>query len=95
MTKEQHLLIILSEECAEVTQAVSKALRFGLEDTNPTTGITNRFEIIKELSELFGVYEMLRDNGTLHTMRDEDIKKKKEKVEHFMKYSIERNQLEK
>ena len=35
MNREEHLLTILSEECAEVIKDVSKALRFGLDDYPP------------------------------------------------------------
>lgn len=37
MNKAEHLLTCLAEECAEIQQAVSKALRFGVE--------TNRFDV--------------------------------------------------
>jgi len=32
MTREEHLLVITSEECPEVIKEVSKSLRFGLDD---------------------------------------------------------------
>ena len=35
MTREQHLLVILGEECAEVQQLVAKILRFGLDSYHP------------------------------------------------------------
>jgi hypothetical protein len=35
MTREQHLLTILAEECGEVVQRASKAIRFGLDESQP------------------------------------------------------------
>lgn len=37
MTKIENLLVTLSEECAEVQQAVSKVLRFGKNNYNSAT----------------------------------------------------------
>lgn len=45
MNLKEHLLTVLSEECAEVQQAVSKALRFGAKDSRPGTDSTNAQEI--------------------------------------------------
>ena len=36
MTREEHLLTIVAEECAEVAQRATKALRFGLTDPKGT-----------------------------------------------------------
>jgi len=35
MTRADHLLVIIMEECAEIQQATAKALRFGLDDAAP------------------------------------------------------------
>ena len=41
---EQHIeaMLILQEECAEVTQAVSKIFRFGFDERYPVDGPDNR-----------------------------------------------------
>lgn len=41
MNLQEHLLSCLAEECAEVGQCVSKALRFGLQDAQPGQPLTN------------------------------------------------------
>jgi len=65
MTRSEHLLVILAEECNEVAQRVSKALRFGLEEIQPGQGKTNAERISDELDDLMAVLEMLCDEGCL------------------------------
>ena len=45
MNRQEHLLIKLIEECAEVQKAAAKALEFGLENKNPDTRLSNAKEI--------------------------------------------------
>jgi hypothetical protein len=52
MNIEQYLLIKLMEECAEVQQACSKALRFGLDNSCPVSGMTNRLHIEDEVTDM-------------------------------------------
>jgi hypothetical protein len=40
------------EECAEVQQACSKALRFGLDSKCPISGMTNRLYIEDEVTDM-------------------------------------------
>lgn len=63
MTREQYLLTCLAEECAEVAQAASKAIRFGLD---PLSGrpekyrkVNNRGDLEAELGDLLAVASML------------------------------------
>jgi hypothetical protein len=59
MSREQLLLDILSEECAEVIQRASKAIRFGLEHTGPYNTADNRTLLEEELGDLMGMIDML------------------------------------
>lgn len=69
MTKGENLLVTLSEECAEIQQAVSKSLRFGLENYNPVTPkLTNEKDIMTEYYQLITVMEMLIVSGILHDL---------------------------
>jgi NTP pyrophosphatase (non-canonical NTP hydrolase) len=94
MTREEHLLVILSEECAEVIHAVSKALRFGLNDCHPATFITNKENIEKELNDLGGIIELLRSEYILDisdpTLRFQKI----ERIEQYLQYSKKVGKLE-
>ena len=58
-TKE--LLLILQEECAEVTQAVSKCMRFGLDQMKPGKNRTNINMLEEEIGDLFAMVELLTD----------------------------------
>ena len=59
MNRTEHLLTILGEECAEIAQRASKALRFGLDEVQPGKDLTNEQRIWKEMSDLAAVAEML------------------------------------
>ncbi len=85
MTREEHLLVILSEECAEVAREVSKALRFGMSETMLGQPLTNKERISAELQDLWAAVEMLN----LQTVDREAIERKKEKVNKFMRYAEE------
>ncbi len=62
-TKEA--LLILQEECAEVTQAVSKVFRFGLETQWPLGAPTNKIKLEEECGDLLAMIDILMENGTL------------------------------
>lgn len=75
MKQYENILVTVSEECAEIQQAVSKALRFGLENHHPNTPeITNADDIIHEFYQLYALIDHLQGYGFLPTLTDEDIK---------------------
>lgn len=87
MNTKEHLLTILAEECLEVGQRATKALRFGLAEVQPDQALSNAERIIEEYDDLLGVMEMLHDRGLLPASRPERIAAKKEKVTRFLAYS--------
>jgi NTP pyrophosphatase (non-canonical NTP hydrolase) len=54
---DQEILLITQEECAEVTQAISKVFRFGMDDEY--NGVTNREHLEEELGDLLCMIELL------------------------------------
>jgi len=50
--KQAEQLIILTEECAEVTQAATKLLRFGIQDEYQSLD-----DLTKELGDLLGIID--------------------------------------
>ena len=89
MTRKEMLLLILSEEAAEVAQGVTKALRFGLNEVYPVTGKTNLERLIEELNDMAAVIQMLQEEQVLpwgiHDKKQTEAKKIK--VEKYLEYS--------
>jgi len=63
--REKEILLIIQEECAEVIQAISKVLRFGIESKHPSTGITNKSHLEEELGDLMAVVTLLSSETVL------------------------------
>ena len=60
-TKE--ILLILQEECAESTQAISKCFRFGPDQVKPGKDKTNIQHLEEELGDLVAMIELLTDKN--------------------------------
>ena len=54
---DQEILLITQEECAEVTQAISKVFRFGMDDEY--NGVTNREHLEEELGDLLCMIDIM------------------------------------
>ncbi len=87
MNRTEHLLCCLAEECSEVAQRVSKAMRFGLYEEEPGQALNNSKRISVELSDLMAVVEMLQDVGAIGSIEQRLILDKKEKVKDYLEYS--------
>lgn len=92
MNRAEHLLACLAEECAEVAQRVSKALRFGLGEIQPGQASDNADRIAEELGDLFSVAEILVNEGLLPEPIP-DTAEKLAKIERFMAISREQGVL--
>jgi NTP pyrophosphatase (non-canonical NTP hydrolase) len=57
--KTREILLILQEECAEVTQAISKCFRFGPDQMKPGKDRTNISMLQEELGDLLAMIELL------------------------------------
>jgi len=57
----REILLIAQEECAEVTQAISKVFRFGMD--YEYNGETNREHLEEEIGDLMCMIDLLIDNG--------------------------------
>jgi hypothetical protein len=96
----QYLLAQLSEECNEVAQRCIKAIRFGLDETEPGQGNDNRTRIEFEIVDMIGVIELLMERGALDIsilsgeLHRDDINMKKAKVRKYMDYARSLRQLE-
>lgn len=95
MNRSEHLLSCLSEECAEVAQRVSKALRFGLDEVQPGQPLRNSDRIEEELRDLFAVAHILASEGVIGWCLPEaaEVSMKMAKIEKFMAISREQGVL--
>jgi len=95
ITEEQHLLIKLSEEAVEVALELSKRIHktmlFGLDETDikRLDGPNNRECIVNELNDLYGIAEMLVEEGTLPKdwLSRDKIEARKLKVRKYMEHA--------
>ena len=61
--QNKEILLIAQEECAEVTQAISKVFRFGIEGEH--NGFTNRERLEEEVGDLLCMIDLMIENQIL------------------------------
>lgn len=77
---EKEILLITQEECAEVTQAISKIFRFGLDSVHK--GVENQEHLEEEVGDLMCMIDLLIDSGLVResavmTAKNEKMEKLK------------------
>jgi NTP pyrophosphatase (non-canonical NTP hydrolase) len=78
-------MLILQEECAEVTQAVSKVFRFGFDECYPVGGPDNRAKLEEELGDLLAMIDIMVERCVIS---DSNLNAaRKAKVEKLKKWS--------
>ena len=82
----REVLLILQEECAEVTQAISKCFRFGPDQMKPGKDRTNVNMLEEEIGDLFAMVELLTDLK-IGVTQNGISKAKKQKFEKLKKWS--------
>ena len=78
--KTKEALMILQEECAEVTQAVSKIFRFGMDSRYPEESPTTKSNLEMELGDLLCMINILVEQGVINDasmLEAMEIKRKK------------------
>jgi len=89
--KQEEVLRIAQEECAEVIQAISKVFRFGLHTEH--NGKTNQSNLTDEVGDLLCMIELFSEFGVLDKNRIKFCAlKKREKLEKWS--SIFKNEIE-
>ena len=61
--KQQEILIIAQEECAEIIQVISKIFRFGLDEAY--TNQTNRERLQEELGDLLCMIDLMEQHALI------------------------------
>jgi len=94
LSKIDYLLTCLGEEAGEISQAVGKSLRFGLDDAPFEGADRNLHQLQKEIHDIIAVYELLMDelDGVTEINRTL-INNKKLKMTKWATYSIKRERL--
>ena len=83
--KLHEVMNILSEECAEVIQTITKCQRFGLENYSPNSDASNRQRLCQELGDVLAMIEILVEQG--HMSPEDLIKAKEQKTEKLLTWS--------
>lgn len=96
MTRTEHLLAILNEECCEVGQRADKALRFGVNEVQEGQDQTNAQRIVYEFSQLYAMMSMLVEEGVIQQDMIDwvAVGDKKRNVEKWLLYSKEQGTLQ-
>lgn len=90
LTKTEYLLDVLMEECAEVIQRASKAIRFGLHEVQPGQTKDNSQRLVEEYCNLLITFEGLVQEASIYCEGNifaELTTAKKVKLAEFMNYS--------
>lgn len=72
---EKEVLLITMEECSEVSQAISKIFRFGLDTVYK--GESNRGQLEEELGDLRAMIKLLADFGIADETKIQEASVKK------------------
>jgi hypothetical protein len=95
MNRKEHILTVFSEECAEVAQRASKALRFSLKEIRPGQAYSNAELIMHEYADVVGMMEKMIEERLVTYPEDftERVKNKKTKFEILLNFSKEQGTL--
>jgi NTP pyrophosphatase (non-canonical NTP hydrolase) len=74
---DREVLLIAQEECAEVTQAISKVFRFGFDSVH--NGKNNREHLEEEVGDLVCMIDLMREHGLINWGNVMDASAKKMK----------------
>lgn len=88
MKQLENILVTVSEECAEIQQAVSKSLRFGLDNHHPDNpDVTNADDILYEFIQLQALIESLQEHNKLPKWDDFTVQTiKNNKIKNVVKW---------
>ena len=67
METNNEIMLIAQEECAEVTQAISKVFRFGMDAEY--NGRTNKDRLEEEMGDLMCMFQLMEERGLVDWSR--------------------------
>ena len=87
---DREVMLITQEECAEVTQAISKIFRFGFDSTHPVTNKTNKECLEEEIGDLLAMIEILIRRAIISDSSVNEARKlKMEKLKKWSKIRLD------
>lgn len=87
MTQTEHRLVKLAEECVEVAQRCTKAIRFGLSEVQKDQPLNNNQRIRLEMAGLWAAYSELVDHDGLRWPNGIQVDEAREKQEKYRRHS--------
>ncbi len=88
MTREEHLLARVAEECGEVAQRAMKAQEFGLQESQKGDYESNEQRLIKEFNDLYAVMQILHEDGYIgEILIKGHVEYKRERIEKYLEYA--------
>ena len=85
LDNQRQIMLIAQEECAEVTQAISKVFRFGMDAKHPTEERNNQQRLTEELGDLICMIELMIESGLID--RNEMLNASGAKRQKLLKWS--------
>jgi NTP pyrophosphatase (non-canonical NTP hydrolase) len=83
---DKEVLLIALEECAEVTQAISKVFRFGFDSKHPKEIQTNKERLEEEIGDLLCMIELMAERQLIEAEAvDRAIENKLQKLKCWSK----------
>jgi NTP pyrophosphatase (non-canonical NTP hydrolase) len=77
----KEIFCITQEECAEVTQAISKIFRFGFDSVHPVTNKSNMQSLEEEVGDLLAMIDIMVERCIVSDEKINEARKaKKEKL---------------
>jgi NTP pyrophosphatase (non-canonical NTP hydrolase) len=87
MNKENEIMSILAEECAEVIQSISKCNRFGIDNLKPGKPKTNREHLEDELGDVLAMIDIMLEHDIIQRDKLDAAKYNKfEKLKEMVNY---------
>lgn len=94
MTRHDLLLTKVVEECCEIGQRATKALRFGIGEVQAGQPLDNLQRLIDEYGDLIAAMELIGVGAGFPTISRDTIEAKKDRIEKYLGLSAQRGRLD-
>lgn len=88
MNLDEHLLLLLAEECNEISQSAIKCIRFTTNHVAEGMSGHSNFSLLQvEYNDMLAIVELLKEESLYLTRVDHLVKDKKERLKKFLQIS--------